>query len=89
MTNTNSALPHVDILLDDYKHSRNDEWHYGEDRGPWQGGYPAVAQPACEDAEEFPANVCIDRLDLGRDQLPEFIAWLTAVYHATSEETRS
>ena len=89
MTN-NSELPHVDIHLDDYKHPYFDEWHYGEDRGTWTGGRPVTAQPAFIDAGKlFPTVVDVNRLRLERDQLPEFIAWLTAVYHATSEAARS
>jgi hypothetical protein len=90
MTNASSALPHINLELDAYKHPHFDEWCYGEDRGPWQGGYPVVAQPRFEDAGRvFQAAVDIKYLRLERDQLPEFIAWLTAVYHATSEETGS
>lgn len=76
-----AALPAVDINLAEYKHEREQEWRYGVNRGLWTGGYPVVAQPADKASEPV---VEIDRLSLTRDDLPRFVAWLTAVYGATA-----
>lgn len=71
-------LPAIDLA--DYRSGTYTEWHYGAVRGPWQS-YPIVAQPA---GDGLPFCLTVSgHMEMGRDQVPHLIAWLSAVYAAT------
>lgn len=75
-----STLPALD--LSDFAHPDVDgEWRYGPDRGCWTGGYPITATRDAGPGE--PTLEITGPLSLVRGEIPNLIAWLTAVYEAT------
>ncbi len=67
-----SAFAHPDV---------DGEWRYGPDRGLWTGGYPITATREAGPGE--PTLEITGPLSLVRDEIPNLIAWLTAVHEAT------
>jgi hypothetical protein len=68
--------------LADYTHPHvTGEWHYGPDRGVWTGGHPITA--TAEPVDGVTVSIS-GPLGVARDDIPELVAWLTAVHEASA-----